>query len=422
MRFLHKLAMAAGVFAAPSLASAQYYSYGAPATLPAPTRQVQPMGYHSPTYSGENIPAPTAVGAQEGYAPSSSHYDNALSGDAGCSTCNGGGGCSTGDCGDFGCGDCCCGPSWYGSIAGLYLERNRPNKFQVSFDTTNPIGQLIMSTDTIGDWEAGFEVRVGKYLGCSSAVELGYWTIGDFEGEARAFDPPGIGGLNTPFDFRSLNFAGTPVNDLFDGAQVHVLRRSNEIHNLEANFVSFPMSSNPCSRMQGSVLAGFRYFRFSEDWSLASSDNSPSFGVDPANEAYWNIDVENNLFGLQLGGRGSYAVTQKLSAFAAPRVGLFWNDMSMDYRIADGVGNEAVDISSDENAISLLAQLDVGVNYQFTPCIGLWGGYRVMALSGVALSDQQIPFLADDLNGIADIDHNSNLVLHGLMGGVTFTY
>ena len=48
MRILHKLAMAAGVFAAPTLASAQYYSYGAPATLPAPTRHVQPMSYANP--------------------------------------------------------------------------------------------------------------------------------------------------------------------------------------------------------------------------------------------------------------------------------------------------------------------------------------------------------------------------------------
>jgi hypothetical protein len=96
--------------------------------------------------------------------------------------------------------------------------------------------------------------------------------------------------------------------------------------------------------------------------------------------------------------------------------------MSMDYRIATGTGVEALNISSDDDTVSLLAQLDVGVNYQFSPCIGVWGGYRVVAISGIALSDQQIPFLADDLAGIADIDDNSNLILHGLTGGVTFTY
>jgi hypothetical protein len=417
--------MAAGVFAAPSLASAQYYSYGAPATLPAPSRQVQPMGYATAAYSGEPVPAPTAVPAQEGYAPSP--YDQAVSSEPGCTTCNQGG-AYAGDGGEYGWGgwgggDCCCGPNWYGSVAGLYMERNKPNPFQVSFDTTNPIGQLILNTDTIGDWEAGFEVRVGKYLCCgSSAVELGYWTLDDFGGEAYAYDPPGIGGLNTPFDFRSLNFAGTPVNDLFDGAQVHRLRRSNDVHNVEINFINFPMSANPCSRMQASWLAGLRYFRFTEDWQLASGDTSASLGADPANEAYWNINTENNLFGLQIGGRGSFCATQKLSVYAAPRFGAFWNDMSLDYRIATGNGVTAVNISSDEDVVSLMAQLDVGVNYQFTPCIGVWGGYRVMAINGIALTDEQIPFLADDLNGIADIDRNSTLVLHGLMGGVTVSF
>ena len=69
-----------------------------------------------------------------------------------------------------------------------------------------------------------------------------------------------------------------------------------------------------------------------------------------------------------------------------------------------------------------MAQLDVGVNYQFTPCIGVWGGYRVVAFTDMALSDQQIPFLQDDLIGISVIDHNTNLVLHGLMAGVTLSY
>jgi hypothetical protein len=66
--------------------------------------------------------------------------------------------------------------------------------------------------------------------------------------------------------------------------------------------------------------------------------------------------------------------------------------------------------------------LDVGANFQVTPSIGVWGGYRVMAISGIALADDQIPFLADDLFGISDIDHNANLVLHGAMAGVTVTY
>jgi hypothetical protein len=430
MKLFHRMAMAAGVFCAPSLAAAEYYNYGAPATLPAPAYQVRALAYN-PTEERLMVPEPTPVPtqAQDAYAPNAAHYDNALSGNAlggngGCTSCNGGGEWA-GDGYDGGCGggDCCgCGPSWYGSFAGLYMQRNRPNPYQVSFDTLNPVGELLLNTSSLNEWQPGFEVRVGKYLGCSSAVEVGYWTLDNFGGSACAYDPAGPGGLNTPFDFRSLNFNGVPVTDLYDGAEIHRLSRSDEFHNLEINFLNFPMSCNPCSRMQASWLAGFRYMNFRESWQLASSYNSPDFGVDPAYEAYWNIRTQNNLYGFQLGGRGSYCVTQHLSVYAAPRAGVFYNDMSQHTWIVDGNNVSALDCGSNRNIFSIMAQLDVGLNYQVTPCVGIYGGYRIMALSGIALADQQVPFLQDDRFGISDIDHNSNLVLSGFMGGVTVTF
>jgi hypothetical protein len=424
MRVLHQLALAAGALCAPSLAMAQYYSYGAPATLPAPTSQVRPMSYASAAYphadvrTGEVIESPTAVPSYHGNMPA---YDSALSGDAGCSTCNGG---------DSGMGDCgcgmnvcdCCPPCWFGSLAALYMERNRPNPYQLSFDTTNPVGELILNIDTVGDWEAGFEARVGRYIGCNSAVEVGYWTLDNFGGQVFAFDPAGVGGLNTPIDFRSLNFGGTPVTDWFDNAQAHRFTRNDEIHNVEINFLRWSANCDPCARLQTSGLVGVRYFQFREGWELASSDNDPTFGVDPTGEAYYNINVDNDMLGVQIGGRASYCITQRLSAYAAPRVGVFWNNISHRSSITSGDGQTALDISSDRDVWSLLAQLDVGGNLQVTPNIGLWAGYRVVAISGIALADDQVPYLADDLFGISDIDHNANLVLHGVMGGVTVTY
>ncbi len=429
MRVLRNLAMAAGVLCAPSLAMAQYYSYGAPATLPAPASPSRPLGYSSAAYphadvrTGEVVETPTAVPAHAGSVPSSS-YEGDVSGGHGCSSCNGGdhgwGGYGMGGCGES-CGDCC-GPSWFGSLAALYMERNRPNPYQLSFDTTNPVGELLLNIDTIGDWEAGFEVRVGKYIGCNTAVELGYWTLDNFGGQAFASDPVGVGSLNTPFDFRSLNFAGVPVTDIFDNSQTHRFTRNDEIHNLELNLIRWTASCDPCARLQTSGLVGFRYFSFRESWELASADADPAFGVDPANEAYYNIDVDNNLYGLQLGGKVSYSVTQRLSAYAAPRVGAFWNNISHHTTIASGDGISALDVSSDRDVVSLLAQLDVGANFQLTPNIGLFAGYRVVAINGIALADDQVPFLADDLFGISDIDHNANLVLHGALVGATVTF
>lgn len=423
MSFLRKCAMTAGVVCAASSASAQYYPYAAPATLAAPPAQMRQMSYQD-----LDAPTPAPAPPPSHYAPGSdvnghagghgaSHYDQALSSPEGCATCNGG----TVYEGDWGCATGC-GPTWYASLAALYMERNRPNPYQVSFDTTNPVGELILNIDTIDDWQWGGEVKVGRYIGCNSAVEFTYWTLDNFGGQRFAYNPAGIGSLNTPFDFRSLNFNGSPVNDWYDGAEVHRLTRSDELHNFEINFVNWPMACNPCSRFQASWLAGLRYFRFREGWEFATSEGSDQFGVDPSNEAYYNIDVENNLLGLQLGGRASYCVTQCVSLYAAPRFGVYYNYMEHHSGITSGDNQTALDVSSSRDAWSLMGQLDVGVNYQITSCLSAFAGYRVVAFTDVALADDQIPYLQDDLFGISDVDHNSTLVLHGLTAGVQLSF
>jgi hypothetical protein len=414
--------MTAGVLCAASSASAQYHPYAAPAMLPAPQTQLRTAAYGEPQYTPapapEMIHHPGSSAVAPGPVAPAPVYDHAMSGPEGCATCDNNG-YAYGD--DFGLGACGCGPSWYAGFTALYMTRNKPNPYQVSFDTTNPVGELILNTDTIDDdWQEGFEVRVGKYLGCSSAVEFSYWTLDNFGGQVHAYDPAGVGSLNTPFDFRSLNFNGAPVNDLFDNAEAHRLTRNDEFHNFEVNFIN--LSGNPCSRIRTSGLAGFRYINFRESWQLASSYMNRNFGVDPANEAYYDIDVENNLFGLQIGGRADVMLTDCLSLYAAPRFGVFANYMEHDSRIYSGTGVSAMNVSSNNTILSLLGQLDVGVNYQITNWLSVYGGYRVVAISGIALADQQIPYLQDDLFGISDIDHNSNLVLHGATGGLQICF
>jgi hypothetical protein len=410
--------MTAGVLCAASSASAQYYPYAAPAMLPAPQAQMRPVTYAEPTYAPPVMPEQVQPGAAPVPQAPAPLYDSAMSGPEGA------GGCDSGLCGeDFGMCGCGCGPSWYASFTALYMTRNKPNPYQVSFDTTNPVGELILNTNTIDDdWQPGFQVSIGKYLGCSSAVEFSYWTLDNFGGQAYALDPPGVGSLNTPFDFRSLNFGGVPVTSYFDNAQAHRLTRNDEFHNFEVNFIHWPMTSNPYNRVQASGLVGFRYINFRESWQFATSDNDPNFGVDPTGEAYYDIDTTNNLFGVQVGGRGSFGITDCLSVYAAPRFGVFANYMEHTSRIYSGDGQTALNINSNNTVLSLLGQLDVGVNYQITSRLSIYGGYRVVAISGIALADNQIPYLQDDLFGIGDIDHNSNLVLHGATGGLQFNF
>ena len=104
-----------------------------------------------------------------------------------------------------------------------------------------------------------------------------------------------------------------------------------------------------------------------------------------ANEAYIQSSVTNNLLGFQLGGRADYFITPRFSVFAAPKVGIYGNDMNVQGRIYTGDGLVGMDVTGSKVGFSMMGQLDVGMNYQFSPRWSVFGGYRLVAVSGLAI-------------------------------------
>jgi hypothetical protein len=69
-----------------------------------------------------------------------------------------------------------------------------------------------------------------------------------------------------------------------------------------------------------------------------------------------------------------------------------------------------------------LTQLDLGLEWQITQHLGAQVGYRVVGITGLALSDNQIPNLADDTRDISLICKGGSLVLQGVFAGMTFRF
>ena len=151
-----------------------------------------------------------------------------------------------------------------------------------------------------------------------------------------------VGNLNTAFDLGPLNIGSDNVNDLFDAAQVHRVRRDYEVHNVELNLIGGQWPLLAGGRFQASYLAGFRYLRFTEDFQYASADAATTFGLDPANEAYYDIDVGNDLWGVQLGGRAHWFVTPRFSIYTAPKFGIYGNTMEHTSHIYNTNGSAVV--------------------------------------------------------------------------------
>lgn len=336
------------------------------------------------------------------------------------------------------CEPCCepyCGPCFYTTVGGLIFTRNRHRFQQLSYDDTNLVGQVLSTDSGMGRWDAGGQITMGWYLNpcCGCALEMTYWGIYGDMVETTVYTNDIPGNLNTAFDFSPLNIGATNVNDLFDAAQVHRVRRDYDVHNVEVNLVGgrFPgLMSGP---FQLSYLTGFRFLRFTEEFFYASADTVPSFGADPANEAYLDIDVSNNLWGWQFGGRADWFVTPRFSVYAAPKFGLYANYMEQHSRVYNANGTAVVgpgnplaggvyDITSDKTIVSFLGELDAGLSYQFLPCLGASIGYRAVAISGLAYATDQIPSHFADLPGVAMIDSNADMILHGGYAAVTLTW
>lgn len=430
--------------------------YGSPSLLPLPASQPQygsvqqttafrryepqeaePM-LAGPQSNGTNLPAPPM--AAEPVSPFAGEIGGAWSDDAQSSNGCADGNCGTGGCADYGLGACggCYNPcqTWWVGANFLYMGRDKEDFQQLSFDDTDLVGSVLNTDSADMNWSPGFEVFAGKWFcGGAYGIEARYWGIFPSNEEQTVLASQLPGNLNTVFDFQPLNIGATNVNGLYDAAQAHRVRRSWGFHNVEVNWLQgYGFNYDGCgSNLDVGLIAGVRYLRFDEGFQYASSDGSPVFGVDPANEAYYDIDVENHLVGVQLGANAAYSVGPRFRFRGTPKIGVYNNHVAQMQRIYNsqgvatvGAGNplagQAYDVHTSKDDVSFLAELDLGVDYRATCHWSFNAGYRAVAMTGVALATHQIPRNFADIPGAQDIDNDQSLILHGAYLGATYAW
>ena len=75
-------------------------------------------------------------------------------------------------------------------------------------------------------------------------------------------DPAGV---STPLTAGYVLFAGQGANGWFDNSICQTLRRTDEVHNLELNFVRHRLLSDCNCPLCVDVSSGIRFFRFRDD-------------------------------------------------------------------------------------------------------------------------------------------------------------
>ncbi|PNY37383.1 hypothetical protein C2E31_07570 [Rhodopirellula baltica] len=313
----------------------------------------------------------------------------------GCSMDGCTGGCG-GGCTPTGCGDVGAISPWYGGTDILFWElAGGSNAVFATYDNAVAVGQYnyLNPGNT-----AGFNTRIGRYLGCGAyGIDVGflYW---DPDPQSRMYSDTGAGlrftlpALNTV----SINRGGgaTTVYDDYDmNAACICAERDIRVKGIEINLNCFglmgarrlgsaypssifagcglggnggcgllggcglgggcgPYRASQRSRLYGSAIGplaracsgrvrvrtshGFRWFQLEDDLLIAGDvDGMPGLG---GSDIYYELHTENNLYGYQFGSQLSYAIGCRLMLNVGGKVGIYGNDA----RVRHWIGNDMV--------------------------------------------------------------------------------
>ena len=361
---------------------------------------------------------------------------------------------------DLGCGYNAC--PWYASISGLAMSRNNANKVWVSNETTNLANQTMNTQDAKTGWKLGGELRFGRRFGCDScngcdnnsagywAIEADYWTLDPFQGYA-SFRNADNSAFGTPLivSYTSYSYpsgAYDTGNHWFgDSIEQRVWRR-DEVHSAEVNLIHGQWANVCGSNWDFAFSVGPRFFRFYESLTYGALTHDPATPLPPGSlpqwgehngedEAYVSDQITNNLWGAQVGFDLGYNFAGgALRIFITPKVGIYDNNITSNYQTNLGTGavgwvnynhnpnDVPVVTSTTTNSFSVLSQVDVGAEWFFMKNWSARVGYRVVAITGMGLADNQIPFYINDIGATSSINNNCELLLYGGFASLVFNF
>ncbi len=422
------------------------YRYPGPYTTRPPVRTaaveqpaiLQPMPAPPGMSAAPSVPAPTAVPAPQGSGMMNQMLaeQDCYGGDNGCGGVYRGavGRFEQSACGPYadGCGyDSSCDEGyycpWYASAMALVMGRSENRRFWTSYAYNDDENQL--ANNQFGmNWRWGGEVRFGRRFCCGCvpyALEATYWTLSPFSGYQNVTNPGGY--VSTQLNVSQLYFNGASADGWFERAEGHRLWRREECHNIEINLIREQLAWACDSPWDIGWSVGVRYFRYQDYFQFGSVAYGHQWG-ELGYEAYLSDNITNNLMGVQFGFDAAYNVPHGLRLFITPKVGLYDNYMEQNFRAHLGDGTlgtgvyGAFPVNSARHGIAFLTQIDVGADWQFTRNWSARLGYRVVAVTGMGLADDQFPQYIVDKPEIANIQHCSSLVLHGAFIGLTYNF
>lgn len=341
-------------------------------------------------------------------------------------------------------------------------------------DIAAGLGDEFTSEAVAPGFSTGFDAMAGRYLGCGRyGFGIGYflWNPGDetvirqgIAGDIRATMPQ--------YRDVELDFGSGPesVYDHIDGNSIGSagatavrVERDIQFQGIEANFFSFglmgaqrvayagcdngsllsrlglghgrgfggaagPLARGNGSRVRVSTSHGFRWFQIEDDMELAFNvDGTPGYG---AGDIYDSVEVENNLFGYQFGGRLTYCLGRRLDLNIGGKIGLYGNRAELRHELGTetqvayrtGVATDLIATESSDTVLATLGELDLGLGYRVNQAWTIRGGYRALGVTGVATAPDAFPENFSSVASASRVHADGSYLLHGGYVGLDFNW
>ena len=351
---------------------------------------------------------------------------------------------------------------WFFSTNALFLNLRQGPSRLYSSPVSDPELNGLASEDIRMPSTGGYELGVGRYIGCGKyAVGASYWGLSPDASLAR-IDDSAFGPLATNLPFNELSssqpgkieglYLGlTPMSESFRNASEHRLESQREFHNLDMNFYwfatggsarqpfaprcdesrSWTLSQQPTgsnapwfqipSRLRLSLYSGVRWFQFQDAIDYR------------ANDAYFQSDVRNDLWGLQTGAISHWSMTPRWSLWSNINAGVFnnrgtkrilaGNQAGLATIVSPGASNgTSFDFDVSGNSTALLGETSTGLGWHIARGWTANVGYRVLGVSGIGTAESQIPSDFRIPSQSSSIQTSESLILHGFTLGAAYNF
>jgi hypothetical protein len=256
----------------------------------------------------------------------------------------------------------------------------------VDFTILNLNGPIVLTSRQLDyDFETGFRV-LGRFDLCPLAVlEFGYMGIYDWGDSASFTDPNPIDPITGTGNLFSLfsDFGTNPPTVAVQGGPMPETERSithsividSQLQTAEMNYRRYWVGFLP--RISGTMLAGFRFTRLSEDFTFSTRGEA---GLD------YSTLAENDLAGFQTGGDVWIGLMQGLRIGAEGKVGIFNNHYELDNIITTiplGTTPPSLVERFDDHEVALISEASFDVVADILPSWSIRAGYEVIFMNSV---------------------------------------